>query len=62
MGTKIRPKYRQPHSIHAPHWMNEALAQKYIERRHHYEKYTAKYKTQRFINDKYHIKRRENKE
>ena len=41
-----RPKYRQPHSIHAPHWMNEALAEKYIERTHHYEKYNARYKVQ----------------
>ena len=45
-----RPKYRQPHSIHAPRWMNEALAEKYIERTHHYEKYNARYKVQEVRN------------
>ena len=40
---RMKPKYRQPHSIKAPYWMNEALADKYIERRHHFEKYEARF-------------------
>ena len=44
-----KPKYRQPHSIKSPVWMNEALAEKFKERVHHYEKYNARY-TQTFIN------------
>ena len=39
----MKPKYRQPHSIKAPYWMNEALADKYIERRHHFEKYETRF-------------------
>jgi hypothetical protein len=39
----MKPKYRQPHSIKAPYWMNESLADKYIERRHHFEKYEARF-------------------
>ena len=39
----MRPKYRQPHSIKAPYCMNVALADRYIEGRHHFEKYRARF-------------------
>jgi hypothetical protein len=39
----MKLKYRQPHNIKAPDYMDEALADIYIERTHHFEKYQAKF-------------------
>ncbi len=39
----MKPKYRQPHNIKAPAYMDEALRDIYIERTHHFEKYQAKF-------------------